>query len=210
VGLRLLLFVSLVLSATAGVSLAAQLPAMASSCAAIASGNGNLLFHAAGPCYTVPVAHKCEAIGTLGNGNQAVVCSDIYTSYDTTHFEIWGTGQYYCQGPAVQCKGIHAGNTLVITLSLDAIANGNPEPNNPLGSPSYQCSTTSCPNGGHVQLSTGHYGAAKGAGAFCIGAQATIPAGDAILVQGASTAFHPGSAFSASEELCYYGWGGHD
>jgi hypothetical protein len=97
---------------------------------------------------------------------------------------------------------------LVITLSLDAIADGNPDPDNPLGSNSYQCSTTSCPNGGRVQLSTDHYGATKGGGAFCVGAQATIPAGDAILVQGTSTAFHPSSAFSVSQELCYYGYGG--
>lgn len=208
-GVRLLLLMSLVIGSLAGVSLAAQQPAMAAAgCAGIPGGNGDLLFHAAGPCYTVPVAHKCEAIGTLGNGNQADICTDIYTSYDTTRYEIWGTGEYYCQGPSVQCKGIHAGNTMTITLSLDAIANGDPDPHNPYTSPSYECSTTSCPNGDRAKLSTGHYGTTKGGGAFCVGAQATIPTGDAILVQGTSTAYHPGSAFSVSAELCYYGYGG--
>lgn len=209
-GLRLLLFVSLVLSAAAGVSVAAQQPAIADApCTGTpAFPPPNLAFNAKGPCYTVPVVHKCEVIGTLSNGNKAVICTTIYTSYDMTHYEIWGTGEYYCQGPSVQCKGIHAGNNLVITLSLSAIANGSPDPDNPMGSPSYMCSTTSCPNGNPVVLSTGHYGATKGGGSFCVGAKATVPSGIAILVQGTSTAFHPSSDFSVSAELCYQGNGG--
>jgi hypothetical protein len=123
----------------------------------------------------------------LSNGNQAVVCNDINKAATAGGFELWGTGEYFCQGPSVQCKGIHASNSLITSFG-DA------------QSPAFSCSTTACPNGGRAMVSTAHVFVPAG---FCVVAVATIPAGDAILVNGTSTAFHPAADFTVeNDNIC--------
>lgn len=140
--------------------------------------------HATGlPAATVGVSHKCEVVNTLSNGNQAVVCTDINMANTPTGVEVWGTGEYFCQGPSVQCKGIHANNTLTfrdLTGTLRVLQN---QP--------FQCSTTACPNGGRAMVSTSHLGISG----LCVTVTATVTTSAAILVNGTSTAFHPPTDF---------------
>lgn len=138
------------------------------------------------PAATVGLAHRCETIGTLSNGNQATVCTDINTAAVAGGFEIWGTGEYFCGGPSEQCKGIHANNTLT------GFGTG-------VSNTTFQCSTTACPNGGRAMVSTPHLFLAQG---LCTVLTGTVTTAAAVLVNGTSTAFHPAANFSTSGQAC--------
>jgi hypothetical protein len=143
-------------------------------------------------------AHSCVAIGTLPNGNQAVVCSDIELQLVPDGVEVWGEGEYYCQGPDVQCNGIHANNNMTfITVSGFPPVVGTVQ-NNP-----YQCSTTACPNAAppnnRALVSTPHRFIINGE---CDNIVATVSTGAAILPKGTSQAFHPGSNLSVTQTIC--------
>lgn len=157
-GLRLLFALVLALGMTVLMSMATQQSAHA----------------AVGPA-AVGVAHTCEVIGTAPNGNQAVVCSDINETAVTGGMEFWGTGEYFCQGPSVQCAGIRASNNLLT-------------PDGSFGNTPFQCLTTACPDGGRAMVSTGHDFVATGS---CKSAIGTVDDAADILVFGTSTAFHP-------------------
>lgn len=138
--------------------------------------------------------HSCVAIGTLPNGNQAVICSDIELQLVPDGVEVWGEGEYYCQGPDRQCNGIHADNNMTfITVSGFPVAVGTVQ-NNP-----YQCVTTGCPNGGRAAVSTPHRFIINGE---CDNIVATVSTGAAILPKGTSQAFHPGSDLSVTQTVC--------
>ena len=125
-GTRLLLALVLALGMTAFASMATQQSA-----------------HAAVAPAAFGVMHKCEVIGTAPNGNQAVVCSDINAAAVAGGFELWGTGEYFCQGPSVQCAGIRASNNLLT-------------PDGSFGNRPFVCLTTACPNSGRAMVSTTH------------------------------------------------------
>jgi hypothetical protein len=143
-------------------------------------------------------AHQCKVIGTLPNSNQAVVCSDIELTPVAGGVEVWGTGEYYCQGPDLQCKGIHADNTMsfITTNAIPPFAGSSQ--NTP-----YQCSTTACPNGtppnNRALVSTGHRFIVT---AECDIITATVNTGAAVLVYGTSAAFHPSSSVSVQATIC--------
>jgi hypothetical protein len=211
-GAGLLLALLVVIGSTVSVSLGTQQSALAAGCDPTGNAMSGYYFPVA-TCYTYQVAHLCEVIGTLpANGNQAVVCTDIYTAWSTNEdpetFDIWGDGEYYCQGPSEQCKGMNVKNTLDVSAGTVAIGDGNPSESE--SSPTYTCSTTSCPNGAREKVATTHY---MGAGpAFpplgaqqppCFVVTATVPQGDAILVNGTTTAYHPTFDFPVSAKLCY-------
>lgn len=144
------------------------------------------------------VMHLCKAIGTLPNGNQAVVCSDIEVAPASGGVEVWGEGEYYCQGPDRQCNGIHADNTMSF-FTINAI----PPYAAGFQNTPYQCSTTGCPNGpgtdNRAKVSTPHrYIVTK----ECDSVTATVTTGAAVLVKGTSQAFHPQSAVTVTDEVC--------
>jgi hypothetical protein len=143
-------------------------------------------------------AHSCVAIGTLPNGNQAVVCSDIELQPVPGGVEVWGEGEYYCQGPDVQCNGIHADNTMQF-LTTNAIPpfTGTVQ-NNP-----YQCTTTACPNAAppnnRALVSTPHRFINT---QECDIITATVSTGAAVLPKGTSQAFHPQNSVTVQRTLC--------
>jgi hypothetical protein len=138
--------------------------------------------------------HSCVAIGTLPNGNQAVICSDIELQPVSGGVEVWGEGEYYCQGPDRQCNGIHADNNMTfITTNVIPPFQGTVQ-NNP-----YQCITTGCPNGGRAAVSTPHRFINT---QQCDNIVATVSTGAAILPKGTSQAFHPGSDLSVTQTIC--------
>jgi hypothetical protein len=142
--------------------------------------------------------HLCHVIGTLPNSNQAVVCSDIEVAPVSGGVEIWGAGEYYCQGPDLQCKGIHADNTMFF-LTTNAI----PPFTGTFQNRPYECSTTGCPNGptpnNRAIVSTPHRFIITGE---CDIVTATVSTGAAVLVNGTSTAFHPQSSVSVTDTIC--------
>jgi hypothetical protein len=131
--------------------------------------------HAAVGPAAVNLAHKCETIGTAPNGNQAVVCSDINMAVGSAGTQVWGTGEYFCQGPSVQCAGIHASNNLTVP------GHGT------MGTQPFQGTTAGCPDGGRARVSTTHFTVFSG----CFTVTGTVDDSAAILVNGSSTAFHP-------------------
>jgi hypothetical protein len=142
--------------------------------------------------------HACRAIGTLPNGNQAVVCSDIELQPVSGGVEVWGEGEYYCQGPDVQCNGIHADNNMTfITVSGFPPVVGTVQ-NNP-----YQCVTTGCPNAAppnnRALVATPHRFIKT---SECDNIVAVVSTGAAILPKGTSQAFHPGSDLSVTQTVC--------
>jgi len=138
--------------------------------------------------------HSCVVIGTLPNGNQAAICADIELQLVPDGVEVWGEGEYYCQGPDRQCNGIHADNNMTfITVSGFPPVVGTVQ-NNP-----YQCVTTGCPNGGRAFVSTPHRFIIDGE---CDNIVATVSTGAAILPKGTSRAFHPGSDLSVTQTIC--------
>lgn len=142
--------------------------------------------------------HVCRAIDTLPNGNQAVVCSDIELQPVSGGVEVWGEGEYYCQGPDVQCNGIHADNNMTfITTNAIPPVEGTVQ-NNP-----YQCTTTACPNAAppnnRAFVSTPHRFINT---QECDNIVATVSTGAAILPKGTSQAAHPQTSLSATMTLC--------
>lgn len=157
-----------------------------------------------GNCYNYVVSHVCEQISPSSNADQADICTDIYASWTQASstgegsLDIWGEGEYYCQGSSGQCKGIHAENTISVTADKFT---GNQEVPVTYSESSidYTCSTTACPDGSRAMLGTTHYTSTipsaldldLGSYTLCYDATATIPSGDAILVSNTSTAYHP-------------------
>ncbi|MBO0883564.1 MAG: hypothetical protein J2P17_25170 [Mycobacterium sp.] len=203
-GAKLLLAFLLAAGATAFALLGVQQPASAAACTVSAGGTAPQ-----GTCYNVQLAHKCESIGTLPNGNEADICVDIWTSWSTGSgtngtLELWGTGEYYCQGPSTQCKGINGQNSLRVDAGATALAGANESSTQQ--SRDYTCSTTSCPAGGRAMVSTTHaqgYATRFPLANACFTATETIPTSNAILVNGTSTAFHPQANFSVKANICY-------
>ena len=150
------------------------------------------------PANAASAHHVCQVIGALPNSNQAVVCSDIEVAPVSGGVEVWGAGEYYCQGPDLQCKGIHADNTMFFFTTNVIPPFAGTVQNRP-----YQCSTTGCPNGptpnNRAIVSTPHRFIITGE---CDSVTATVSTGAAVLVYGTSAAFHPQSSVSAADIIC--------
>jgi hypothetical protein len=87
-----------------------------------------------------------------GNGGVlADECADIYISYTPGGFDIYGDGEYYCQGPDdyARCDA----------MSVDEVLSTDPA-GGQYGHPGgdYTCSGSSCPTG-RALVATYHYSA---------------------------------------------------
>jgi hypothetical protein len=117
---------------------------------------------------------RLRRISPASNADQAIICTDIYASWTAAsvtssgRFDVWGTGEYYCQGASQQCKGMNVKNSLAIwayaTQTPEGPVSGPIFPDSPTdteSSNSYTCSTTSCPittsASTRVYVSTTHY-----------------------------------------------------
>jgi hypothetical protein len=129
----------------------------------------------AAPAANTTIYHECTVVNTLSNGNQANVCNDLISAKVANGTEFWGTGEYYCQGPSQQCKGINANNIMSV--------NGGPD----MPNKAYSCTDGGCPNGARAMVSTAHALLKTGQ---CTSIITSITPSAAILVNGTSTAFH--------------------
>jgi hypothetical protein len=203
-GVRLLAAALFVLGVMVSVSAATQSAALAAGCSP--SGNN----YPTANCYNYSVSHVCEEISPSGDADQANICTDIYTSWtqasatSSGSFDIWGVGEYYCQGASAQCKGINGQNSLAIS----EVAGGSGSFSE--SSRDYTCSTTACPDGGRAQVATAHLTGtipsaigAMGKPNQCFTVTATVSSGDAILTNDAGSAYHAAKNFSTTATICY-------
>lgn len=110
-----------------------------------------------GTCASQVVAHSCVNMGASG-GVSAIECADIDMTWNSSALEVWGGGEYYCQGSSgyVRCAA----------MSVDQVFywDANTTVQGVYGHPggNYVCSGSSCPGGstqdtGRAWVSTYHY-----------------------------------------------------
>ena len=127
----------------------------------------------------IPPSHKCQIFNLIpvnfGGLLEAIQCVDVYATNVSGHQEVWGEGEFYCQGEYVQCQGM---NVNVDFSYTDNPANGNVTV--PLRN--YKCNGSGCPDGGRALISTQH---SPGDG-YLYGflAETNEPAGNVITVGG--------------------------
>jgi hypothetical protein len=111
-GSRLLVALLAALGMAATIATAAPQPALAATCTPITSG-GTVYVTAGLTCYGVGLSHHCVSMGASG-GITAIECADIDMNYTPTSFDIYGVGEYYCQGPSgyTTCKAMHVNQVL--------------------------------------------------------------------------------------------------
>jgi hypothetical protein len=149
--LRLLLALLLVLGATVSVSVAAQRSALAAkvNCAPQEDGDGE--WHVLVGCASIriPAAHNCAIIGSsFNNETLGIECADLYVTNTDSAQQIWGEGEFYCQGPNPKCLGMN------VTVWISARGNGFVAAT---AKGSYVCNTRpSCPDGGEAKVATSH------------------------------------------------------
>lgn len=206
-GVRVLLALFLVLGAAIFVSAATPRTALASSCVTN-SGNNQVQFSQG--CYSIPITHSCQVIGySSGGGTQAVECADIYVTWasDSADPEMWGVGEFYCQGVYAQCAGMNVISRVNVSPDLSVIE-GGPGGGGTLSN-RYLCnpSVGACPNGGRAQVSSGHISdyselpEEPGVGA-CYTVTATEPAGNVIAIP-YTAAIHSGGDVSSQADICF-------
>jgi hypothetical protein len=187
-GARLSLALLFVVGTVVSVSVGAEQSAFA-SCAP--AGSGYTYTITAG-CYSVEVYSKCLTFGSYedsGGVTYAVECADIYATVQSDDtVDVWGEGEFSCQGEHPQCAGMNVIDSFTATLTDTQI----PPPNTNTtteNSGGWQCNPTvgACPDGGHKELGTPHV---TYSGVGKISTDYTIePAGEAILVAGAPATF---------------------
>jgi hypothetical protein len=176
-GVRLLLALFLVVATTAFALVVVEHTAQAATCAAQKEANG---YHIPNGCSSVPIpaAHHCMVVGTSNDGTtQGVECADLYaTNSAQNEFDVWGEGEFYCQGSHPRCLGMNVEVWFSITVAgihPATTTNGT-----------YKCNTTSpaCPNGGQAAIATTHWqGFGPVPANYCVVAQSFEPADGAIV-----------------------------
>jgi hypothetical protein len=169
----------------------------ASGCTATLD-DGDYVISQSVTCYGLQVVHECVTIGSTSN-TSAVECSDVYANTDSGNdtAQLWGNGEYYCQGTYSQCEGMNVKNTFSL--------------NSNSSSASFTCNDTSslCPNGSRQNVGTAKVQVSEVNQYFpvdtpvCYSVTASDPAGNVIAVYGASSAFHASSAETTAIEVCF-------
>jgi hypothetical protein len=185
--------------------------AQASSCSQVpwkAFGDWYLPYGCSG---LLPASHVCVEYPGVGmvNGSaiQPIQCADIaYKNVDYNNGfddsgELWGEGEFYCQGEATECQGM---NVSVYDKVENSSGTDYTSPNS-----NYKCNPDVgfCPDGGRVKVSTQHFAASRGK---CYFASSVDPAddengdGDPQVISVEEHAFHAESELpSNTTELCF-------
>jgi hypothetical protein len=214
---RILLALVFIVGMTASVSAASGQHALALSCTpsppTTETVEGEkvttLTFTFGAACDNVQVDHQCADIGNHG-GVHAIECADIYASFSTANLNLWGDGEYYCQGPF--------GYKPCAAMSVDqvfefGVLGSNPHGVSTYGRPggNYTCSGSGCASGstvttGRAWVDTYHFSGSLGqAGGTCsyvmiTGAEITnsITVTDGTKISGASN-----PAISRYMQICF-------
>lgn len=174
-GLRLLLALLLALGTTVAGSVTTQHAAQAATCVPAQESSG---WHVGYGCGSerIPAAHHCMIVGISNDGStEGVECADIYVTDTADATQIWGEGEYYCQGSHPQCLGMR----VTVWVSVNAVAYIGSVPATSVEG-TYSC-TTSCPNGGQADVSTTHVGPNLVGRGTCYSVQSFEPADGATI-----------------------------
>jgi len=145
---RILLTLFLTLGAAVSLSVATQHAALASGC--LSGGNGTYAVAFGCDNVRIPAAHHCMEVAHSSNGQtEGIECADLYVTNDANQ-EMWGEGEFYCQGASPQCLGKS------VTIWASAKDNGSAGPADTEHG-GYACTTSGCPNGGQARVSTAHF-----------------------------------------------------
>jgi hypothetical protein len=176
---RILLALVCIVGIMVSVSAATEQHALALSCSPAPPTTGTvegyevttLKYTIGAMCSNVEVDHQCEDIGSHG-GVDAIECADIWMSFSTANINLWGDGEYYCQGPFgyKQCAAMS-----VDQIFEFGVLGSNPNGVSTYGHPggNYTCSGSSCPSGttsttGRAWIDTYHFSGSLGqAGGTC-------------------------------------------
>jgi hypothetical protein len=177
--LRFLLSLLVVLAGAVSISLATPHAAQAATCV---SGSGTS-FSVSRGCASqrIPGAHVCANVGPSSGATTAVQCSDLYATDTSSGVELWGEGEFYCQGASPQCAGMNVNIGFSYT-DVDTGAEVTGDARN------YKCNPTvgACPNGGQAAVATLHSSVPQD----CFNLYSWEPTGNVISVKGASSAYH--------------------
>jgi hypothetical protein len=163
--IKLMAILLAVFATAAAVATAAPQKALAAGCGVQStspSGAATDVYLSADlTCDNISVAHKCVTMGG-NNGIFALECADIYVSYTPDSFDVYGVGEYYCQGPDgyARCDSMSVDQVLL----TDTGEYGHPGGN-------YTCSGSSCA-AARATVDTYHY-----TGSLVTSAGACIPEG---------------------------------
>lgn len=122
-------------------------------------------------CNTVEVDHQCVDMGSHGSVD-AIECADVYMSFSPSNLNLWGEGEYYCQGPFgyKQCAAMSVDQVLYFGV-LGSDPNGVGTYGHPGGY--YTCSGSGCPSATsptnqRAKVATYHFSGSLGqAGGTC-------------------------------------------
>ncbi|HEX5119441.1 MAG TPA: hypothetical protein VFW65_29980 [Pseudonocardiaceae bacterium] len=97
----------------------------------------------------IPGVHVCADIAP--GENTAIECTDLAATDTASAHEIWGVGEFYCQGAHPQCQGMN----VKVGLSWTDLHSGTQHIS---ALRPYMCNPTvgACPNGGRAMVSTAH------------------------------------------------------
>jgi hypothetical protein len=106
-------------------------------------------------CYNDPVDHQCVDMGGHG-GVDAIECADIEMSFSPTGLNVWGVGEYYCQGPFgyKQCAAMSVDQVFYFG-AFGSDPNGVSTYGHPGGY--YTCSGSGCPTNPTPRAMVGTY-----------------------------------------------------
>jgi hypothetical protein len=138
-------------------------------------------------------AHVCAYVGPSTGASTAVECTDIYVTNNSSATEMWGEGEFYCQGSHPQCLGMNVNVGLSQTNEDNGSIVTGPAQN-------YKCNpgVGACPTSGRAMVSTGHDAIHSNT---CYEAYTWDPAGNVISVNGASAAYHSASELDSPKTL---------
>jgi len=161
---RIPLALFFIVGMTLAASAATQQRALASSCAAESAGTitifgqkqTDLIIPSNTTCYNVVLEHVCKVMG--GNGGvEAIECADIDASWTYGQIEVWGEGEYYCQGSDgyARCAAMSVDQLMKTNEgAIDGEGTGTEQYGHPGGN--YTCSGSSCSTA-RAMVSTYHF-----------------------------------------------------
>lgn len=116
------------------------------------SASGYFKVYSGQPSCIVPNSHKCMQVGSASDNGQETAneCADISVLDSGSTTDIWGTGEFYCQGVSLKCDEIDVTVGISATPTSDPLAAASTA-----YSSEYVC-TSGCPNGGRAMVSTTH------------------------------------------------------
>lgn len=141
------------------VPVTAALPATARAASCLSqAANGD--WHIAYGCNSVliPASHACKQTGEISDSHGVTTtdeCADLAVTNVSGATQIWGVGEFYCQGAFTQCQQMQVSVWVDVYRISDGLDTWSPYR-------IYTCSGGGCPSGGRAMVSTAHITTSRG------------------------------------------------